>query len=62
VPNWSAGDTIPLGRDRALRVVEIRAAVKKNPPQNYVSPFVDKSKIKLPTGPAPFPAGLNVGD
>jgi hypothetical protein len=24
VPNWSPGDTIPLGRDRALRVVEIR--------------------------------------
>ena len=24
VPNWSAGDTIPLGRDRTLRVVEIR--------------------------------------
>jgi hypothetical protein len=24
VPNWSAGDTIPLGRDRTLRVIEIR--------------------------------------
>jgi hypothetical protein len=24
VPNWRAGDTIPLGRDRMLRVVEIR--------------------------------------
>jgi hypothetical protein len=24
VPNWSPGDTIPLGRDRALRVIEIR--------------------------------------
>jgi hypothetical protein len=24
VPNWAPGDTIPLGRDRALRVVEIR--------------------------------------
>jgi hypothetical protein len=23
VPNWAAGDTIPLGRDRALRVVDI---------------------------------------
>jgi hypothetical protein len=23
VPNWSAGDTIPLGRDRTLRVVGI---------------------------------------
>jgi hypothetical protein len=26
VPNWSAGDTIPLGADRVLRVVEIRYA------------------------------------
>jgi hypothetical protein len=26
VPNWSAGDTIPLGADRVLRVVEIRDA------------------------------------
>jgi hypothetical protein len=24
VPNWSAGDTIPLGRDRILRVIDIR--------------------------------------
>jgi hypothetical protein len=24
VPNWSARDTIPLGRDRILRVVDIR--------------------------------------
>jgi hypothetical protein len=24
VPNWSAGDTIPLSAERALRVVEIR--------------------------------------
>jgi hypothetical protein len=27
-PNWSPGDTIPLGRDRALRVVEIRPSPK----------------------------------
>ena len=26
VPNWSAGDTIPLGRDKMLRVLEIRPA------------------------------------
>jgi hypothetical protein len=26
VPNWSPGDTIPLGRGRMLRVVEIRPA------------------------------------
>jgi hypothetical protein len=24
VPNWKAGDTIPLGRDRTLRVVGVR--------------------------------------
>jgi hypothetical protein len=24
VPTWSPGDTIPLGRDRTLRVVETR--------------------------------------
>jgi hypothetical protein len=26
VPNWQAGDTIPLGADRILRVVETRFA------------------------------------
>lgn len=26
VPNWSPGDTIPLGRDRTLRVIETRFA------------------------------------
>jgi hypothetical protein len=25
VPNWSAGDTIALGRDRTLRVVGVRS-------------------------------------
>jgi hypothetical protein len=24
VPNWGPGDTIPLGHDRTLRVIEIR--------------------------------------
>jgi len=24
VPNWSPGDTIPLGKDRTLRVIGIR--------------------------------------
>jgi hypothetical protein len=24
VPNWRAGDTIPLGRDKTLRVAEVR--------------------------------------
>ena len=26
VPNWSAGDTIPLGRDRMLRVIDVLPA------------------------------------
>jgi uncharacterized protein with von Willebrand factor type A (vWA) domain len=26
VPNWSAGDTIPLGRDRMPRVLDVRPA------------------------------------
>jgi hypothetical protein len=26
VPNWQAGDTIPLGADRMLRVIETRLA------------------------------------
>jgi hypothetical protein len=25
VPNWRPGDTIPLGADRTLRVVEVRS-------------------------------------
>jgi hypothetical protein len=24
VPNWVPGDTIPLGREKALRVIEVR--------------------------------------
>jgi hypothetical protein len=24
VPNWRPGDTIPLGKDRTLRVIEVR--------------------------------------
>jgi hypothetical protein len=24
VPNWRAGDTVPLGRDRMLRVIDTR--------------------------------------
>jgi len=24
VPNWNPGDTIPLGNDRTLRVIDIR--------------------------------------
>ena len=28
VPNWDAGDTIPLGNERTLRVVEVRAGAE----------------------------------
>jgi hypothetical protein len=27
VPNWKAGDTIPFGPERSLRVVEVRDGV-----------------------------------
>ena len=26
VPNWSAGDTIPLGRDKTIRVIDVLPA------------------------------------
>jgi hypothetical protein len=32
VPNWRLGDTIPLGRDRILRVVRIRDDDADQPP------------------------------
>ena len=32
VPNWSPGDVIPLGRDRMLRVIEIRPASDDDEP------------------------------
>jgi hypothetical protein len=32
VPNWSAGDTIPLGQERTLRVVNIVAKNEDEPP------------------------------
>jgi hypothetical protein len=31
VPNWRAGDTIPLGRDKTLRVVEVRPGGEDEP-------------------------------
>jgi hypothetical protein len=31
VPNWRPGDSIPLGPDRALRVVEIVASAEDEP-------------------------------
>ena len=38
VPNWAPGDTIPLGRDRTLRVVEIRSATAGENPVLVVEP------------------------
>jgi hypothetical protein len=32
VPNWRAGDTIPLGRERTLRVVGVRDDDADQPP------------------------------
>jgi len=32
VPNWRPGDTIPLGRDRTLRVVDVRGDESDEPP------------------------------
>jgi hypothetical protein len=32
VPNWSAGDAIPLSAERALRVVEIRSSTTDENP------------------------------
>jgi hypothetical protein len=32
VPNWSSGDTIPLGAGRTLRVVEVRNDDADRPP------------------------------
>ena len=39
VPNWSPGDTIPLGANRILRVVEIRpGAAPESDPVLVVQP------------------------
>jgi hypothetical protein len=38
VPNWSAGDTIPLSAERALRVVEIRSSSAEENPVLVVEP------------------------
>jgi hypothetical protein len=39
VPTWNAGDTIPLGRDRTLRVVEVRPAERDEEPVLVVKPL-----------------------
>lgn len=38
VPNWIAGDTIPLSAERTLRVVEIRASAADENPVLVVEP------------------------
>jgi hypothetical protein len=43
VPNWQAGDTIPLGADRMLRVIAIRDDDADQPPALVVE--------GLPQGP-----------
>jgi hypothetical protein len=36
VPNWKAGDTVPLGRGRILRVVDVRDDDADRPPRLVV--------------------------
>jgi hypothetical protein len=38
VPNWSAGDTIPLNAERVLRVVEVRSSTAEENPVLVVEP------------------------
>ena len=38
MPNWSSGDTIPLGAERVLRVVEIRYSTADENPVLVVEP------------------------
>jgi hypothetical protein len=38
VPNWQAGDTIPLGRDKSLRVIDIRPEAPDGNPVLVVEP------------------------
>jgi hypothetical protein len=43
VPNWSSGDTIPLGAGRTLRVVEVRDEDAEQPPVLVVEAVGSKS-------------------
>jgi hypothetical protein len=42
VPTWRAGDTIPLGRGRILRVIETRMADPDEGPVLVVGPASDR--------------------
>ena len=44
VPNWKAGDTIPLGRGRMLRVVRIRDDDADQPPVLIVERRADRAE------------------
>jgi hypothetical protein len=41
VPNWRPGDTIPLGRERTLRVVGVRDDDADEPPALIVEEMAD---------------------
>ena len=38
VPNWSAGDTIPLSAEKTLRVVDVRSSTADENPVLVVEP------------------------
>jgi hypothetical protein len=41
VPNWRVGDTIPLGRERALQVIEVRRDPERDADSVLVVEAVD---------------------
>jgi hypothetical protein len=43
VTNWRPGDTIPLGRDRTLRVIEIRDDDADRPPVLVVEDVAERA-------------------
>jgi hypothetical protein len=43
VPNWRSGDTIPLGRDRTLRVVAVRDDDADQPPVLVVEDVAERA-------------------
>jgi hypothetical protein len=50
VPNWSAGDTIPLGRDRMLRVIDTRLGREPDDDPVLVGRNLVTSPASLPLG------------
>jgi hypothetical protein len=45
VPNWSAGDTIPLSAERVLRVVEVRSSTADENPVLVVEPISRRPRL-----------------